>query len=156
MSYGGFYRYISSEDGKYRIRKNNELFVECKTLEEALYERDRLIGCDWDWETYVELPDTPNGYIHIDLPPFEHDANYITHVNEYWTVISKGANPKYYGCYQSLDEAEMVRKIYNGRLSHRKEVWKVRRRINGKIMNFGNFKTREEAEEKVKELGWKQ
>lgn len=155
MSFGGFYRYISYENGKYLIRKGNEHFGEFKTVEEALYERDRLIGCDWDWETYVQLPDTINGYIHIDLPPFEHNASYITHIKEYWTVISKGANPKYYGCYHSLDEAERVRRIYNGRLSHRKEVWRVRRKINGKIKHFGNFKTREEAEEKVKELGWK-
>ena len=139
------------------IRKGNELYGECKTLEEALYERDRLIGCDWDWETYVGLPDTPNGYIHIDLPPFEHKATYVTHIKEYWTVVSKGKNPKYYGCYPSVEEAERVRRIYNGRLCHRREVWRVRKRINGKIKHFGNFKTRKEAEEKVKELeenGW--
>ena len=156
MGYGGFYRYISKEKGKYVIRKNGEMYAICNTPAEALYERDRLINANWDWELYVEMPDTVNGYIHISLPPFEHKASYITHIKEYWTVVSKGANPKYYGCYHTKEEAERVRLMYNGRICHRNEVWRVRKKIDGKIKTFGNFKTREEAEKKVRELenGW--
>jgi hypothetical protein len=102
------------------------------------------------------MPDTINGYLHISLPPFEHKASHITHIKEYWTVVSKGANPKYYGCYHSKEEAERVRRMYNGRICHRNEVWRVRKKIDGKIKTFGNFRTREEAEKKVRELenGW--
>jgi len=154
LAYEGFYRNITKIKDDYIVRKNGEVYANCKTLAEALYERDRLISADWDWDLYVEMPDTINGYLHITLPPFEHKASYITHIKEYWTVVGKGANPKYYGCYHTREEAEKVRMIYNGRISHRNEVWRVRREIDGKIKTFGNYKTREEAEAKVKELGW--
>lgn len=158
MSYEGFYRYIYKHGDKYRIIKGNEIFLICNTLSEALYERDRLVGCNWDWEAYVHLPDTINGYIHIDLPPFNHRATYITHINEYWIVLSKGRNPRYYGCYHSFEEAETVMNIYKGRIVHRKDRWRVQRKINGKMMHFGNYDTKQEAIDRVKELeknGWK-
>lgn len=158
MSYHGFYRNIVKRGDKYWVRKGDEYFVDCYTLAEALYERDRLMGVNWDWNLYLNLPQTPNNYIHIDLPPFHpQTASYITHINEYWTVLSKGANPKYYGCYHSKEEAEKVRRIYNGRMSHRKAVWRVQRKIKGKNRHFGRYNTKEEAEERVRQLnenGW--
>ena len=157
MSYEGFYRNIYQKGDKYWVVKNGEWLLECDTLADALYERDRMIQANWDWEAYVHMPITMNGYIHIDLPPFKHDPSYITHINEYWMVLSKGANPRYYGCYHSIEEAEKVRKIYRGRIVHRNEKWRVRRFVKGKDVHYGTYDTREKAEERVEELkmnGW--
>lgn len=153
----GFYRYIYKKGKKFWVVKNNEWYVECETLAEALYERDRLISCDWDWDVYVQLPETNNNYIHISLPPFEHKPKYISHVKEHWVVLSNGRNPKYYGTYYSEEEAKEVAKIYSGRIGHRRGKYRVQRRINGVTVHFGLYDTLEEAEERVFELienGW--
>lgn len=157
MSYKSFYRNIVKRGDKYWIQHNSEYYIDCKTLAEALYERDRLMSVEWDWDLYLQLPNTPNGYIHIDLPPFDHSPTYITHIKEHWIVVSKGANPRYYGIYYTKEEANKVRMIYNGRIMHKKAKWKVQRKINHKTKYFGTYYTKEEAEERVKELekkGW--
>lgn len=156
--YKGFYRHIVKRGDKYWVRKGSEYYTDCNTLAEALYERDRLMSVDWDWDLYLQLPQTMNGYIHIDLPPFKHQPSYITHIKEYWTVMSKGRNPRYYGSYCSSEEAQKVCRIYKGRITHRGEKWKVIRKIDGKNKTFGFYKTREDAEKRVRELernGWK-
>lgn len=157
MSYDGFYRHIYKEHNKYWIIHKGERYIDCKTLEEALYERDRFISVDWNWDLYLQLPHTINGYIHIDLPPFGHKAEYISEIKEHWVVVSKGANPRYYGTYYTQEEADKVRRIYNGRVSHRKAKWKVQRTVNGKCKYFGLYPTKNEAIERVEELkrnGW--
>ena len=75
--YEGFYRHIVKRGDKYWLQKDGEYYMDCKTLAEALYERDRMVSVDWNWDKYVQLPHTPNNYIHIDLPPFNHKATYI-------------------------------------------------------------------------------
>lgn len=159
---GGFYRYIYKLGNNYWVMKNNEKFLECRTLEEALYERDRLIKVDWDWDLFVELPETTNNYIHIDLPPFNHKPKYISFVKEHWVVLSKNKNngspTRYYGSYYSEDEAKEVAFIYNARIVHYPPRWKVQRRIDGKTKNFGYYESYEDAENRVVELienGWK-
>ena len=157
MSYGGFYRNIYKNKNKWWVVRNGEWLLECDTLADALYERDRMVQAEWNWENYVHMPVTPNGYKHITLPPFGHDASYITHINEYWTVLSRGRNPRYYGNYHTIDEAEKVRRIYNGRMIHSREKWRVQRKMDGKLKYYGTYDTRDKAEERVKELeekGW--
>ena len=158
MSYEAFYRYIRFMHGKYWIIKNNELYMDCETLAEALYERDRLIGVDWDWDRYVQLADTPNNYIHIDLPPFEHKPRYISRESEAWVVKHKGAESKYMGSYRTEEEAKRVALTYNARVWRKPLRFVVRRKINGKTIHYGKYKTLEEAEKRVEELemnGWK-
>lgn len=152
VSYQSFYRNIYGEHGKYWLIKNGERFIDCKTLAEALYERDRFESIGWDWDKYVQLAHTPNNYIHIDLPPFEHDASYITHERQCWTVNGPGRRQKYYGTYATLEEAEKVARIYNARVYIKREAYSVRRKIDGKMRYFGRYPTREEAEQRVKEL----
>ena len=156
---GGFYRYIYQKGNKFWVVKNNEWLVECNTLAEALYERDRLMGVDWDWDLYVELPETMNGYIHIDLPPFQHKPKYIVRDKEHWVVHrSNKGKKKYYGMYYTIEEAEEVARIYNAKITHYPLRYRVQKRINGKTKTFGYFPTMEEAEEKVLYLienGWK-
>lgn len=158
MSYDSFYRYIRKENDKYWLIKNSERFIDCKTLEEALYERDRFENVGWDWDKYVQLPHTPNNYIHIDLPPFHHKPRYVSVENECWVVNGPRPRRKYYGTYQTLEEAKKVAKIYNAHISHKKKAYKVYRTINGKKQYFGRYPTRELAEKRVEELdknGWK-
>lgn len=153
MSYKGFYKHIYlCNDGKYCVMKGAEKYLQCDTLEEALYERDRMINVGWDWDLYVLLPDTINAYIHINLPPFNHQASYIVEESECWVVREKGAKQKYRGAYYSEDEAKRVARIYNANINHKPKRYVVRRSIDGEKKFFGRYKTRKEAEDRVEEL----
>lgn len=152
MSYKGFYRYIYKNKDSFDIIKDNEKYGTYRRLEDALYERDRLIGAKWDWDDYMSMPETNNGYIHIDLPPFDHTPSYITREPSAWIVRSKGAKPKYYGTYRNEDEAKNVARIYNANIYFKEERFTVRKTFNGEKKFFGRYKTRKEAEEKVEEL----
>jgi len=158
MSYKSFYRHIVENNGLYWIKKDNENFGSYRRIEDALYERDRLMAVDWDWDKYMELPDTPNNYIHINLPPFQHHASYITVDCEHWVVRDKGRSQKYRGRFNSFEEAKKVATIYSANISHRRKAFRVQRRIDGKTRYFGRYPTREKAEERVRELeanGWR-
>lgn len=156
MSYKSFYRYIYKENirgkEKYMIRKNGELFMDCYTLEEALYERDRLENAEWDWDNYVQMPDTINGYIHIDLPPFEKKSTHIYEVPEQWVVRGKGKRQKYYGTYYDYSEAKNVAGIYGANISHKRKAYRVQKTIDGKTISFGRYNTYDDAEKRVVEL----
>lgn len=153
MSYKSFYRYISKENGKYYIRKDNELYLICNTLPEALYERDRFENVGWEWDNYVQLVDTMNGYIHINLPPFDQrEAKHISESRECWIVRGKGKRQKYHGTYYDYEEAKRVARIYNANIQHKSKGYTVHKKINGKSCYFGRYKTLEEAEDRVREL----
>ena len=152
MKYKSFYRHIVKVGNSYAIQRKGEKYGTYSTLADALYERDRLMAVDWDWDKSMELPETINGYIHIDLPPFEHKSSYITEDKECWVVRNKGKHQKYRGTYYTEEEAVNVARIYNGTISHKKKAYRVQKRINGRTRYFGRFKTYEEAESKVKEL----
>ena len=158
MAFGTFYRYIQKiDDNTYCVTKNNEKFGTYNRLEDALYERDRLIQVGWDWDLWMELPETINGYIHITLPPFNHEPKYISYESEHWVVRDKGKEQKYRGRYHSLEDAKKVALIYDGTISHKRGAYCVRRRIDGVSTYFGRYKTFEEAQERVEELdekGW--
>lgn len=128
------------------------MYLECKTIEEALYERDRFVNVNWDWDLYVLLQDTANGYIHIDLPPFDKEPSYITVESEYWRVRDKGAKQRYRGVYHSEEEAKRVANIYDANITYVPVRYRVNKKFNGKEKFFGRYKTWEEAEERVREL----
>lgn len=158
MSYKSFYRYIAKSDGKYHIVKDNERWGTYNRLEDALYERDRLMSVDWDWDKSMELAETNNNYYLIELPPFDHQSTHITFDSECWVVRDSGKNQKYRGRYSSEKEAKRVALIYGAKVSHKNSAYRVQRRINGKTVYFGRYKTYKEAERRVKELernGWK-
>lgn len=158
MSYRNFYRFISKRGNSFVIRKDGEYYGSYQNIEDALYERDRLVQIDWDVDLWVGLAETNNPYYQITLPPFDREATYISEENECWVVREKGKNQKYRGRYHSLEEAKKVALIYNANVSHKNKGFCVRRNIDGKSTYFGRYRTREEAEKRVKELeknGWK-
>ena len=152
MNYSSFYRFIKKENDKYRIMYKGEDYGSYDNLAEALYDRDRLINVGWDWDKFCEMEETINGYIHIQLPPFNHEPSYITEDKECWVVRNKGKDQKYCGTYYSEEEAKEVAKIYDANIAHKKKWYRIQRRIKGKTKYFGRFRTYEEAQRRVEEL----
>ena len=64
-----FYRNIVKYGDKYRIKHKNKDYGEFSKLSDALYERDCLIYCKFDYDLLVEC-DLPNKYENMELPPF--------------------------------------------------------------------------------------
>ncbi|MDO5848948.1 MAG: zinc ribbon domain-containing protein [Methanobrevibacter sp.] len=64
-----FYRNIVKTNNVYRIKYKNKDYGEFKNLSDALYERDALFYCNFDYDLLVEC-DLENKYENMDLPPF--------------------------------------------------------------------------------------
>ena len=103
-----FYRYIYKKYNGYQITKDNQHYGWYDDLRWALYDRDRLEECNWDYEEFVWLPETENPYLHIRLPPNNCNRwmQYI-YPNKKSYRVSKRINGEliHFGTYQSLDEA---------------------------------------------------
>ena len=79
-------------------------------MEEALFDRDRLEQTNWNVSLWLELPDMPNPYYHIELPPFNHDKTYITRLPERFKVQKRiNGKAKVFGTYESYEEAKQRR-----------------------------------------------
>ena len=152
MNYEGFYRYIVFQNGAYHIIRNNQQYGSYRRVEDALYERDRLVKVDWNWDLLMELEETDNAYMQMELPPFGHNPKYIYFHKESWIVRGKGKSQRYCGIYPTLEEAKEVARMYDANVNHRKPYYEVTRRIDGKTRYFGRFDTYEQAEKRVNEL----
>ena len=64
-----FYRNIVKTGDVYRIKHNNQDYGEFRKLSDALYERDALFFCNFDYDLLVEC-DLENKYENMELPPF--------------------------------------------------------------------------------------
>ena len=64
-----FYRNIIKNGDNYRVIYNNKDYGEFKKLSDALYERDSLFFCNFDYDLLVEC-DLENKYKNMELPPF--------------------------------------------------------------------------------------
>ncbi|MBS7258661.1 MAG: zinc ribbon domain-containing protein [Methanobrevibacter sp.] len=64
-----FYRNIVKTGNVYRVKYNNKDYGEFKKLSDALYERDALFFCNFDYDLLVEC-DLENKYENKVLPPF--------------------------------------------------------------------------------------
>ena len=105
---GNFYKYIYKQHKGYSIRKNGIHYGYYEDIRDALFDRDRLIDCDWDIEEWVWLPERENPYKNIRLPPKELDrARQYVYKNTRGFSIKKKINGelKYFGTYPTLDEA---------------------------------------------------
>ena len=105
-----FYRYIYRMGNGYRIIYDGEYYGWYDDLPTCLYDRDRLEACDWDIQTWCEMPDTPNPYNHIQLPAFDKSSEFITHIPEKWRVQKRiNGRIQYFGTYDTLEKAQEVR-----------------------------------------------
>jgi hypothetical protein len=64
-----FYRNIVKTGDVYRVKHNNKDYGEFSRLSDALYERDALFFCNFDYDLLVEC-DLENKYENMELPPF--------------------------------------------------------------------------------------
>ena len=64
-----FYRNIIKTGNVYRVKHKNKDYGEFTKLSDALYERDALFFCNFDYDLLVEC-DLENKYENMDLPPF--------------------------------------------------------------------------------------
>ena len=64
-----FYRNIVKTGDVYRVKHNNKDYGEFRKLSDALYERDALFFCNFDYDLLVEC-DLENKYENMVLPPF--------------------------------------------------------------------------------------
>ncbi len=64
-----FYRNIVKTGDVYRVKHNNKDYGEFRKLSDALYERDALFFCNFDYDLLVEC-DLENRYENMELPPF--------------------------------------------------------------------------------------
>ena len=64
-----FYRNIVKTGNVYRVKYNNKDYGEFSKLSDALYERDALFFCNFDYDLLVEC-DLENKYENMELPPF--------------------------------------------------------------------------------------
>ena len=110
MKRKAFYRYIYKQGDGYCIKKNNGYYGGYDILEEALFDRDRLEQTNWNVSLWLELPDVPNPYYHMELPPFNHDKTYITRMPERFKVQKRiNGRAKVFGTYDSYEEAKQRR-----------------------------------------------
>lgn len=135
--------------------KDNTVYGYYHRLEDALYERDRLISVDWDWDLAVELPETKNEYNSMYLPSFTHNYKYITSIEGYYRV---SINRIYVAKYNDEEQALAHAKRVGGRVDYIKSKYRVQKNINGVIKSFGTFHSLEEAQAHRDELiknNWK-
>ena len=64
-----FYRNIVKTGNVYRVKYKNKDYGEFRKLSDALYERDALFFCNFDYDLLVEC-DLENKYENMELPPF--------------------------------------------------------------------------------------
>ena len=64
-----FYRNIVKTGKVYRVKYNNNDYGEFRKLSDALYERDALFFCNFDYDLLVDY-DLENKYENMELPPF--------------------------------------------------------------------------------------
>lgn len=151
-----FYKYISKNGNSYYITKNNENFGSYTRLSDALYERDRLIQADWNWDALMELPETENFYEKMNLPKFIHEYSYICRIAHTYKVYKNG---EYYCSFNGKRNAHDYAKMIGGEVVEENHMYRVQKSVDGKIKHFGSYKTMEEAVNRRDELvkkGWKE
>lgn len=149
-----FYRYIIKNGDSYEIMKDNEKFGTYRKLTDALYERDRLIESDWNWDDMLQLEERDNPYEHMKLPKFVHKYSYIAKVSSSYMVFD---GRTYKGVFNNKKDAYKCAEQFNGKVVKSNERYRVQKSIDGKTKYFGYYGTEEEAIKRRDELiekGW--
>ena len=119
-----FYRNIVKTGKVYRVKYKNKDYGEFKKLSDALYERDALFYCNFDYDLLVEF-DLENKYEKMDLPPFPEKrpkgrikGNKINKKEREGEILFNHKNRKFYikksnksiGSYDTMTEAYYYKK----------------------------------------------
>ena len=150
-----FYKYIGKIKNSFIIKKDNENFGTYSKLTDALYERDRLIESDWNMDDYLQLDETDNLYEHMVLPPFFHDSSYIYERPLSYVVVKDGEDC---GKFHTKSSAYQYAKLVGGTVEPRNIRYVIKKRIYGELIQYGSFKTLDEAKKVRDELmanGWR-
>ena len=105
---GNFYKYIYRVHNGWQIKKDGETFGWYEDIRDALFDRDRLVNCNWDIEEFVWLPETENPYLNIRLPHYSLNRwrQYIYPNKKSFRVCKRiDGELKCFGTYKTLDEA---------------------------------------------------
>lgn len=149
------FKYIRKENNSYSIIKEGESFGTYSKLTDALYERDRLIKSDWDWEDSLELEETENLYEMMNLPKFDRDYAYVYRRVQTYKIFKDG---NYLCSFNNKHHAYDYAEFIGGEIVESNISYRVQKRIDGIQKYFGEFKTLEEAKRRRDELmlrGWK-
>ena len=150
-----FYKYIVGTKTGYEIVKNNQKYGTYTKLTDALYERDRLIKANWDWETCLQLEETKNHYEKMKLPKFIHEYTYIYKVyNTFEVFVGDECKGKFNTKIDAFEFADEV----HGKVYMCNPRYRIQKRINGVQKSFGDYNTFEEAKrmrDKLIRNGWK-
>ncbi len=109
----------------YRVKYNNKDYGEFSKLSDALYERDALFFCNFDYDLLVEC-DLENKYENMELPPFpekrpkgrikgakinkkEREGELLFDHKKRGFYIQKGE--KIFGYYDTMTEAFYYKKL---------------------------------------------
>jgi len=148
------YKYIRRNKSGYVIVKDNEDYGSYSRLSDALYERDRLVKADWDWDALMELAETDNPYEKIHLPMFIHEYSYIYRKPQSYMICKDG---ECWGTTNGKQRAYKLAESIGGEVVEKNVVYIIKKKINGVSKYFGSFKTLEEAKKRKDELvekGW--
>lgn len=155
MNDDNFYKYIYENGNSYEIIKDNESYGNYRKLTDALYERDRLIKSDWNWDDALQLEETENYYEKMKLPKFIHPKTYIHVVYDLYLVY---VDEDMKGRFRTMSDAFEFAKEVDGIVYKTNPRYRIQKTINGKQKSFGNYKTLEEAQkhrDKLIKRGWK-
>lgn len=154
-----FYKHIKKRGNSYEINKRIgdkvESFGTYSKLTDALYERDRLIKVDWDWDDLMALEETENFYEQMDLPYFVHEYSYIRRIPLCYKVFIK---TEFKGRFRNKKDAVKFAEEIGGRIVEVRKKYRIEKKINGKSVYFGQYKSLEDAQKRRDELienGWK-
>lgn len=149
------YKYLSKTKNGYAIVKNNEHFGTYSKLTDALYERDRLVQADWNWDKLMEMEETDNLYEKMSLPPFIHEFSYIQRYPQSYKIYKEGV---YLGSFNAKGDAYKFAESVGGEVVESSITHRVVKKIDGKTVYFGQYKDIEDAKKRRDELlkkGWK-
>lgn len=138
-----FYKYIYKHGDGYQIIKDGDSYGTYSKLTDALYERDRLIKAEWDWETCVQLEETENFYERMLLPRFIHPNSYIYEVCSSYSVYVDG---ELKGKFVSKRDAYTFANEIRGEVHRNNVKYLVQKTINNKQRHFGTFQNLEDAQ----------
>lgn len=104
----GFYRYIYKSHNGYRIKYKGKSYGWYDDLRWALYDRDRLEDCNWDYGEFIMKDESENKYLNMRLPPYGLRSwrQYVYPNGKSWRIAKRiNGELKVYGTFKSLDEA---------------------------------------------------